>query len=48
VVLGVGDLGVAFAAVAVVGDPISIESFGDSLLMSTETDDDGIDARSCR
>jgi hypothetical protein len=30
------------------GNPISIESFSDSLLMSTETDDDGVDARSCR
>ena len=28
--------------------PISIESFSDSLLISTETDDDGVDARSCR
>jgi hypothetical protein len=30
------------------GNPISIESFSDSLLRFSETGDDGVDARSCR
>jgi hypothetical protein len=33
---------------ALTGNPISIESFSDSLLKSSETGDDGVDARSCR